>query len=255
MLPLRRLIAPVLNSVTDPSVLFNTGNTINALRDSAAAAVFTASAGALCLILRLSAELAKNNIHIPLPQKLKKMTDQPSFALGMSGGLLVASGAATAAQTADISNPNSFISAAIPTGFGVCNILLARARALRSGSLPQKLCDVFGQTACTGSLLLASQGAPWPVQATFALSPAAAMALAARGKESFGPLSPNTLNMAGSLACALTLNNNALALATLFWALGYGSLQTLYKGGLVEFIEALFQKNQPVPPAPQNPAI
>lgn len=228
------------NAITDPGVLFGTGNAISMFAaDNPNAGAANIATSALCFALRGASELKNANI----PERLDHLTNNPGLAYATSGAIGLI-GTSIEAINTDFNNPESILPIAAMTCFSSTGILRGIASGFDRGSVQQRTMDFAGVSTVVAGYTLANNNSPTTIMCSYFLALSMAGYLALKNKTAHSIFQPDLTFSATNLTTALSTESLPMAIANTFWSMGAASVHALKtRGGI--FKETIKSKLSP----------
>jgi len=232
----------LLNSVSDTAVLFSAGSAVMAAPVSKTAMGINIGRAALCFATRLTTELEKANITLPVPGWFRSYAKNKGASL-MTASAITATAAGFALSKANPLTPETYLPAASMGMFAFSHFALGFGAGRKEGKL-KTIFSALGMAASnTGLCMTAGPGTPAPVYTAFVASAASALRLAFKGASlPQGLAQPEFYAAAGCAAAAV----NAFATGQPVWGVtnllygaGFVTLRALKTdGGIMEWLGA-----------------
>ncbi len=231
----RDQIATAVNTSTEPTLFFYTGNALISLLQSAAGGIINIGASVFGLLIRLCGEIQRRNGKplLPLPQAAQKMISNPAAALGMNGVFVLASAGASALEI-DPANSKTFVTPMMLTCFGAGATSIAFAQSAPGAR--KAVLNTSAQLAYAVGMYLAAGDAPLAVKAIYVASFVSGVFFPLMKRESIGPISPHRITAVGAFASAATNNEPAFIAANILFGLGYLSVDAFRFGGVAAML-------------------
>lgn len=217
----------LINTATDPGVLYSVGNAVVAFSASLLSGGVNVGIGALCVGLRLFSESRKAD-NAPAPSSLfGKLAGNTAASLTTLGTLLTCS-AIPAALDANPAQPETLIPAGILAAFGIGTASRGIGQFFKASPRLASGLETFGCIgAATGYMLAAGPTAPPVLQA--AIVGIGVSALIQQFNKKAGRwiervALPDVLQIGVNLGVALTTPSPTMATASLIWAAAVGGL-------------------------------
>lgn len=221
----------VVNSITDPGVLFNIGNVVVSAQQSPVAACFNTAVAGICLITRTISELKEAGIKFEpknfLAQKFNQLSENKGLALIVSGGLTLLSAAAYAGQTA-LNNGSSYGKVGMLTCFGLVHSFRGVATGLKNRFARATL-DSSAFVAAASGYLFANPDLPLPIKLSYGTVAALSVWMAFKGQSAKGLKQPDLYFAATSISSACVTSSPSVAFGFATWAAAYLSIDAMRK--------------------------